>query len=405
MKFAHIADCHVGSWREPKMRDINYKSFSKAIDEIIVAKVDFLLVAGDLFNTSFPPIDALKLVIQKFKQLKNANIPIYYIAGSHDFSPSGKTMLDVIEEAELATDVMRGTVDEEGKLHLKFTLDKKTGAKITGIIGKRGMLDKKYYESLYREELEKEEGFKIFMFHTTISELKPKHLEKMEGSPISFLPKNFDYYAGGHVHIVKAIDIEGYKNVVYPGPTYPNSFSEIEELNGGSYYIYDNGEMLFNQVKIIEDIKIELNCKNKSSEQVEEELSNLLNIKDVKDKVITIRLKGKLDHGKLTDINFKTLFNSLYAKGAYFIMKNTNAVRVEEFEEIKINTDSVDEIEEKIISENIGQINIGTDIEKEKDLTKKLINALDSDKNEGEKNSDYEKRVKEDANKILNLIK
>ena len=35
MKFAHIADCHVGGWRDPKIREINYLSFSKAIDEII----------------------------------------------------------------------------------------------------------------------------------------------------------------------------------------------------------------------------------------------------------------------------------------------------------------------------------------------------------------------------------
>jgi len=404
MKFAHIADCHVGGWREPKLKEINYRSFSKAIDEIISEKVDFLLIAGDLFNTSFPAIDALKLVFKKLKQLKNAGIPVYYIAGSHDFSPSGKTMLDIIEEAGLAKDVMRGHVDDEGKLHLKFTIDEKTLAKITGIIGKRGMLDKKYYEALAREELEKEDGFKIFMFHTTISELKPKNLEKMEGSPISFLPKGFDYYAGGHVHIVKAVDIEGYENVVYPGPTFPNSFSELEELGSGSYYIYEDGKLEFRKVEVIGYEKVEFDCKNKAVEEINKLLKEELENIDVKDKIVTIRVKGNLGTGRLSDIDFKSLFKGLYDKGAYFVMKNTTAVKVKEFEEIKVTMDSVDEIEDNVIDEHLGQINIGLEKDKEKELTKQLIKALDSEKDEGEKVKDFEDRLKAEVNKLLELV-
>jgi len=69
---------------------------------VLKKKVDFILIAGDLFNTSLPGIDKLKLAVQKLKQLKDNNIPVYIIAGSHDFSPSGKTMLDVLENAGLA---------------------------------------------------------------------------------------------------------------------------------------------------------------------------------------------------------------------------------------------------------------------------------------------------------------
>ena len=34
MKFAHIADCHIGGWREPKLSDVSSKVFFKTIDEI-----------------------------------------------------------------------------------------------------------------------------------------------------------------------------------------------------------------------------------------------------------------------------------------------------------------------------------------------------------------------------------
>ena len=47
-------------------------------------------------------------------------------------------------------------------------------------------------------------------------------------NPLSLLPKNFDYYAGGHVHIVDSTKIDGYGLIAYPGPLFPNSFSELE---------------------------------------------------------------------------------------------------------------------------------------------------------------------------------
>ena len=213
MKFSHIADCHIGAWRDPKLKELNIQAFFEAIDISIKENVDFILISGDLFNTALPGIDKLKDVVKVLKNLSDKEISVYLIPGSHDFSPSGRTMLDVLEQAGLCINVVKGTV-ENSKLRLKFTIDKKTNAKITGMLGKRGMLERSFYEELDRDSLEKEPGFKIFMFHTALTELKPKHLERMDSAPISLLPKNFDYYAGGHVHIVEKKDLPGYKNVI-----------------------------------------------------------------------------------------------------------------------------------------------------------------------------------------------
>ena len=81
---------------------------------------------------------------------------------------------------------------EDGKLRLDFTVDKKTGAKITGILGKRGALEKTYYEKLVTEHLEQEDGYKIFLFHSGIDELKPKDMENIISQPLSLLPRGFD---------------------------------------------------------------------------------------------------------------------------------------------------------------------------------------------------------------------
>ena len=161
---------------------------------------------------------------------------------------------------------MKGKIVDD-KLKLEFTKDEKTGVKITGIIGRRGTLEKKYYENLMKENLEEEKGFKIFMFHTSIDELKPEHLKEMASSPASFLPKNFDYYAGGHVHIVKKRSIENYKNLVYPGPVFPANFSEMEKLGVGGFYVYDNGEIKRKEITIKETISKKINVDDKTVEE------------------------------------------------------------------------------------------------------------------------------------------
>ncbi|MFC1800512.1 exonuclease SbcCD subunit D [Nanoarchaeota archaeon] len=403
MKFAHLADCHIGSWREPKLRDVSTKAFVKAVDMCIDKQVDFVLVAGDLFNTSLPAIDKLKMTVSKLKQLKQNGIPVYIVPGSHDFSPSGKTMLEVLEEADLLINVVKGEVNDN-KLRLKFTVDSKTGAKITGMLGKRGMLEKSYYESLDKENLESEEGFKIFMFHTALTELKPKELEKMASSPISLLPKNFDYYAGGHVHIIEKADLEGYKNVVYPGPLFPNSFSELEKLRRGGFYLFDNGSITYEPVEIARTESISLKVDHLTPEQAEEQLKREVSERDFINAIVTIRMTGSLESGRVSDINFRDIFDVIYGKSAYFVMKNTNALRTKDLEQIKINTSNVDDIESDIIKEHLQQIKVSEmDGGKEEHLTKQLMQLLSSDRDEGEKVHDFEDRVKEQVKQILDV--
>lgn len=402
MKFSHIADCHIGAWRDPKLKELNIKAFFEAIAISLKEKVDFILISGDLFNTSLPGIDKLKDVVKILKNLQNKEIPVYLIPGSHDFSPSGKTMLDVLEEAGLCINVVKGKVDENKKLNLQFTVDKKTGAKITGMLGKRGMLERSFYEELNREPLEKEPGFKIFMFHTALTELKPKKLEMMESAPISLLPKNFDYYAGGHVHIVEKKDLPGYKNVIYPGPLFPNTFHELEDLKGGGFYIYDNGEVIRKQINSNPIIVINIDANHKIPENITSDLLEKIDNENIKDAIVLLRIAGTLESGKVSDINYKKVYDTANSNGAYFIMRNTSKLIAEDYEEVKIEIGK--DIEEELINEHIGQINVsGWDTEKEKSMIKQLMRVLSSDKNEGEKVYEFENRIMEELKDLLNI--
>ncbi|MBW2982384.1 exonuclease SbcCD subunit D [Candidatus Woesearchaeota archaeon] len=407
MLFAHLADCHIGSWRDPKLRDVSTKAFVKAIDLCIEKNVDFIVIAGDLFNTSLPSIDLLKETTKKLKQLKDKDIPVYMIAGSHDFSPSGKTMLDVLEHAGLIKNVAKGEIIDN-KLKLDFTIDKKTGAKITGLLGKKGSLEKEYYENLLKEYLEKEQGYKIFIFHSALTELKPEEFKEMESQPLSLLPKNFNYYAGGHPHFILEKEESDYGLIAYPGPLFPNNFRELEKLGRGGFYLVnvenENTLVEYQPIQIHNIFKINIDANHKTPEQVESEIKEKIKGHEFNNTIITIRVEGTLESGKPSDINFKEIFEILYGKSAFFIMKNTNKLTTAEFEEIKTQTTSVDEIESSIIKEHLQQIKV-TDLtpEKEKNLIKDLMKELSSEKEEGETITTFENRIKGELRNILNL--
>ena len=71
MKFGHLADCHIGAWKDQKLRTANLNSFTKAIEICKEKKVNFILISGDLFNTSIPDIDSLKSTVAILNSLKN----------------------------------------------------------------------------------------------------------------------------------------------------------------------------------------------------------------------------------------------------------------------------------------------------------------------------------------------
>ncbi len=399
MKFAHLADIHIGAWRDPALKSLNLEAFRRAIHIILEKKLDFVLISGDLFNTAMPSIDHLKQAVILLKRLKKQGISVYAVPGSHDYSPSGRTILDVLEEAEFLGNVMKGYV-VDNKLRLRFRVDKKTGAKITGIRGKKGSLEKKDYEVLDVKSLEQESGFKIFMFHTALDELKPEELEMMDSIPATELPRGFDYYAGGHIHVVKHKDITDYKNLVYPGPIFPANFAELWKLGRGGFYVYDDGKLEFQPLNIKNIYKIEVNAEDKTSEQVNHELEASIQNKEFNNTIVLIRVFGKLKSGKPSDINFKNLFKESYNKSAYFVMRNTAKLSSQEFEEAGISSGTAEQIEEELIKEYAGKAKTSF-TDKEEEIIKNLIKLMSEEVKEGEKKYEYDARIKKEVDEVL----
>lgn len=392
MKFAHLADIHIGGWREPELKRLGLKALKQAIEICILNHTAFILISGDLFNTALPSIDLIKDAAAILRRAKDHDISIYMIPGSHDFSPSGKTMLDVLEKAGLIGIVSRF---ENGML--QFTEDK-TGVKIAGLLGKKGGLEIKDYEELDKERLEKEPGFKIWMFHTALTEFKPEDMAKMDSMPVASLPKNFNYYAGGHVHYIFQKK-EGKSLIAFPGALFPNNFKELEQFKHGGFYIVDD-KLNYEYVPVkLKDVQsYSFDAEGKTPDEVQKEV--LSKVKDYENKIVTIRIEGTLKTGKPADVNFKEVIQKLGS--AFCVLKNTNKLTTKEFEELQVDTANVEEIENKIIQQHLGQIEFMKE-EDEQRITEELMKALNKEKEEGEKNADFELRVIKDAQKVLGI--
>ena len=420
MKFAHLSDCHIGSWREPALRDASTDAFCKAIDIALERNVDFIIISGDLFNTAQPGMEYLRTTVWKLKTCADSKVPVYGIAGSHDFSPSGKTMLDVLDAAGLCRNVARGT-EVDGKLRLAFTIDEKTGIKLTGMVGRKGSLEREYYQSLDLPALEAEQGKKIFVFHSAVTELRPKGFEEVESVPLSCFPKGFVYYAGGHIHVVDQQRVEGHGLFGIPGPIFPNNFQELEKLkNGGFYIITDrvslNSEEAFpntNTSAFLRTFDIEyvplplwpvhsitINAKARTPIQIERAIREHAEsipppppTPPMQSRtIITLRVEGTLDQGSTGDIPWNSLHELFISKGAYCVIRNTSKLSSTELSPIFVETTSVEDIEEKLINEHAGQLRV-FEKEKEKEIIKGFMHALASEKSEGETVGHFEERI------------
>ena len=380
MKFAHLGDCHLGSWREPELKELNFKSFQYALGECVKERVDFVLIAGDLFDSSYPPIEILKETFGEFKKLKEANIPVFLIAGSHDYSAAGKTFLDVLEKAGFCKNVSRFE-ERNGRLILQPTIYKNCA--IYGHPGKKTNLE---IEEIERIKLQDSPGlFQILMLHTQIR-------DAIGSLPIDSvnqenLPK-VDYLALGHLHI-------NYQkgNRVYSGPTFPNNISELEELKGGHFYIFDNGMIKKREIKLKDVLVLNLEVKNALS--TTEEILSILRKERVANKIVIIKVHGILEAGKSSDIDFVKIENYLRKENVYAMLKSTSKLQLYEGE-IKIDILDSTQFETEIIKKfeeaNPNKFN---------HWINSLVKVLQLDKIEDEKLFIFEERLISETKKIL----
>ena len=388
--------------------------FEDALDRCISARVDFVLMPGDIFHVNIPEMRVQKYAFAKFRQVYEAGIPVYVVYGSHDFSPVSNSVIDLLAAAGYIIKVTNAASnDDDGTISLDFITDKRTGAKITGLSGLKAGKDREYYERLDRAPLESEPGFKIFLFHGGIAEMKDDAANEGEMMPLSLLPRGFSYYAGGHMHRCSKREFDGYRHVVYPGTPFAGYHSDLENNALGAkrgFFIVEFDD----DVESIEFVPLEntryeiiqINAENRSAESVNLMLRQRVSEISPADKVVIVKIAGEMTNGKTADIDIPAVRTSLAQRGSLVSLINKNQLKSKEYEITRAKGADRREIETNVFFENIGQLRLDrADLVGEHGvgLAGVLLRRLGAGQLANEKKAEYTTRIKRDALATLGL--
>jgi DNA repair exonuclease SbcCD nuclease subunit len=227
--FVHASDLHLGYAQyglETRRQDFD-KAFAELVDKTVKLKPDFMIIAGDLFHHARPSNTTLENTIRNFKRLRDAEIPVLTVDGSHDSAPNmiTGTILTPLDSAGLIYHLPR---------HDGACWRKTDCCYVYGIPNFRSR--RKTEEGLPDFMLQKlptpdASVANIFVLHMGIQipNVTPAYIEA-EASP-EMIPDGFDYYAAGHIH---ERYIGKFKNglLVYSGCTETANYEEGDKTKG-----------------------------------------------------------------------------------------------------------------------------------------------------------------------------
>ena len=227
MLFSHISDTHLGLVQyasEEREQDV-YLAFNESIDTSIKDHVDFVIFAGDIFNVPNPSGTAIVQMGNALKRLKQNNIDSFFILGEHDISRVRSTPIPyVYHNLEFSRYIGQGTpIEYKGILLAGFDKIRKT--EISQFEEKFAQVDKIANEYT---------GHKILVLHQGITEFN-KFAGELQSTD---LPKNFTYYAMGHLHDT---DVKNFNHlngpIAYPGSIELTTSEGIKEAKKGFFEV------------------------------------------------------------------------------------------------------------------------------------------------------------------------
>ena len=231
MIFSHISDTHLGLVQygsEEREQDV-YLSFNQAIDISIKDHVDFVIFAGDIFHVPNPNGTAIVQMANALKRLKQNKIDSFFILGEHDISRIRTTPIPyVYHNLEVSKYIGQGK-PLEYKDVLLAGFDKIRKSEISQFEEKFSEIDR-----IAKNHC----GHTILVMHQGITEFN-----KFAGELLSTdLPKNFTYYAMGHLHDHDKKQFSHLNGLVaYPGSIELTTSEGIKETKKGFFEVDVSG--------------------------------------------------------------------------------------------------------------------------------------------------------------------
>ena len=242
--FLHMADCHLG-YRQYNSRE-RQNDFTRAYLDIIRAaierKVDFVLLAGDLFEKRAIDPVTLDHAIVGLERLREAGIPCLAVEGNHELAHYRDSIgwVRFLAERELLT-LLNPQRDGERVTLPRY--ENREGAYVEPVPGLR-VYGMRYYGSSTPHMVKQvadavatadDEGveYTIFMAHAGVEGILDHQSGAISHRELAPLRSHVDYLALGHIHKPYAFD-----NWIYnPGSPETNSLTETGWPERGYYLV------------------------------------------------------------------------------------------------------------------------------------------------------------------------
>jgi len=247
MRFIHTSDIHLGkTYRTSPGEAERYEDFFRCLAGIVTdaieAKVDFVLIGGDLFHVGQILPKTFAKTIDVLQPLKDANIPCIAIEGNHDWihrrdSISWMEALSHMGYIRL----LRPSRTEDGGYRFD-PFDEETGmgghVEIRGLniygLGYIGAQAGSHVERICEAVTTKNN---LLLFHVGIWSYSPVEIGNMKIEEAHPLAEKFGYVALGHGHKPYIVATPEGKDYAYnPGSPEQVNFGE-QKYDKGYYFV------------------------------------------------------------------------------------------------------------------------------------------------------------------------
>lgn len=236
MKFAHLADLHIGKrLYEYSLIDNQRDILNKIVGLINKYNVDGVVISGDIYDKSVPPIDAVEIMDEFLSALAELDIFIIIIGGNHDsvarlsfasrileksrvfISPSFNGNIEKVELSDEFGDINFYLLPYIRPINVKRVYDDFSGDNFTEAL--KFVMDKINPDKSLRNVLVSHQ------FVTGAQKSDSEELYAGGSENVDYtLFDDFDYVALGHLHMPQNV---GRETVRYAGTPLKYSFSEI----------------------------------------------------------------------------------------------------------------------------------------------------------------------------------
>ena len=272
MKFLHAADLHLDTpfvgindfskELQKKLQDSTYQAARNLFDTALTEEVDFVILAGDIFDDTDSSLKAQMFLRDEFEKLNQADIAVYLIYGNHDYYRNNFAVVNFPENVH----IFEQDVSTE-------TLTTSDGVKV-------GITGFSYYQQHINQAVVKsypsrgDFDYQIGILHAGVGDdnYAPFQINDL-------IQKGYDYWALGHIH--KREVLCDSPAIVYPGDIQGRNQNETTPKGFYIVTVEDHlTKLKFVKSSVYTWDKVTLNVKNDSVDSLITKITDSLNQPD-----------------------------------------------------------------------------------------------------------------------------